>query len=591
MGWRYYGPVEGTIVEIDRSASDKPRITLEAVVLRDVSPERTPRRVRLSLHGDHPGAEPVPGLRVMTTGHLSPPSGPVEPGAFDFQRHSWFAGLGAVGYARVPLLVAAPAEGGARLAVTRIRMALSAAMQRALPGETGAFAAAVTTGDRSGMGPETIQTLRDSNLAHLLAISGLHMGLLTGFVFASFRMGLALVPPLALRVPAKKVAAVVALGAATIYLALSGGAVATERAYIMAVVMLVAVLLDRRAISLRSVALAAVIVLLLRPEALTGPGFQMSFAATLALVAVFDALRRREPPARRLPGWLRPVAAVLLTSFVAGMATAPFSAAHFNQTAHYGLMANLLSVPVMGSVVIPAAVVAALLWPLGLAPLALWVMGLGIDWILLVADRVASLGGAITLISSPPAAFLPIFSAGAVALVLWRGPWRLVGLAPMALAGALWVGADRPLGLVSDTGGLVGWMEEGGRALSRERGDGFVAEVWLENDGDAATQEEAAHRRGAEGWTSVALPGGGTLHHLPGKAGPDRAEDLCRLGDILVLNNAWGGSGLCTVLDPEALRETGAVALLDEGGALRIVTSRERSGRRLWNDEDVRSRE
>ena len=370
LGWRYYGPVEGTIVEIDRSGSDKPRITLEDVVLRDVAPDRTPHRVRLSLHGDWPGAEPVPGLRVMSTGHLSPPGGPVEPGGFDFARHAWFEGLGAVGYTRVPLLVAAPPEGGLRLLVTRARMALSAAVQSALPGETGAFAAAVTTGDRSGMSPETIEALRDSNLAHLLAISGLHMGLLTGFVFAALRCGLALVPPLALRLPAKKIAAVVALVAAAIYLALSGGSVATERAFVMVSVMLIAVLLDRRAISMRSVALAALVVLVLRPETLTGPGFQMSFAATLALVAAFGALRRRpgQPPRRRLPGWAKPVAAVLTSSFVAGMATAPFAAAHFNQLAHYGLVANLLSVPVMGSVVIPAAVVAALLWPVGSRP-------------------------------------------------------------------------------------------------------------------------------------------------------------------------------------------------------------------------------
>ena len=591
LGWRYYGPVEGTIVAIDRSASDKPRITLESVVLRDVSPDRTPNRVRLSMHGDWEGAEPVPGLRVMTTGHLSPPAGPVEPGGFDFQRHAWFDGLGAVGYSRVPLLVAGPPEGRLALLSTRIRMALSAGMQHALPGETGAFAAAVTTGDRSGMSPETIETLRDSNLAHLLAISGLHMGLLTGFVFAALRLGLAAVPLLALRVPAKKVAAVVALGAATVYLALSGGAVATERAYVMAVVMLVAVLLDRRAISLRSVALAAVIVLVLRPEALTGPGFQMSFAATLALVAVFDVLRRRDRDAWRLPKWTRPVTAVLLSSFVAGMATAPFSAAHFNQMAHYGLVANLLSVPVMGSVVIPAAVVAAVAWPFGLAPAALWVMGLGIDWILLVAQRVSALGGAVTLLPGPPPAFLPLFAAGSVFAVLWRGPLRLAGAVPMALGGALWLAADRPLGLISDTGGLVGWMEEGGRALSRPRGDGFVARIWLENDGDPASQEEAAARREeGEGWERTVLPGGGTLHHLPGKSGPGRAAPLCGLGDVLVLNHEWEGRGPCTVLDPRILRDTGAVAILATGEGLRLVTSREMAGSRLWNDEAVRAR-
>ena len=590
LGWRYYGPVEGTVVAVDRSGSDKPRLTLAEVVLRDVSPERTPHRVRMSLHGEGMGAEPVPGLRVMTTGHLSPPGGPVEPGGFDFARHSWFEGLGAVGYTRVPLLVAAPAEGGPSLLVTRARMRLSAAMQAALPGETGAFAAAVTTGDRSGMSPETIESLRDSNLAHLLAISGLHMGLLTGFVFAALRCGLALVPPLALRLPAKKIAAALALVVATIYLALSGGAVATERAYVMVVVMLVAVMLDRRAISMRSVALAAIVVLVLRPETLTGPGFQMSFAATLALVAVFGAMRRAPGSRRRrLPGWARPAAGVLLSSFVAGMATAPIAAAHFNQMAHYGLIANLLSVPVMGSVVIPAAVFAALLWPVGLAALPLWAMGLGIDWILLVAHHVSATAGAVTLVPSPPAAFLPILVAGAVFAALWRGPWRLLGAAPAALALLLWIGAERPAGLISESGGLVGWMTEDGRALSRMRGDGFVGRVWLENDGDAAAREVAAARvGGSEGWTRVALPDGRVLHHLHGKSGPDRAGPLCRDDAILVLSERWEGQGRCTVLDADALQEGGAVAILAEGGAIHLLSARDRAGRRLWNDEDVR---
>lgn len=590
LGWRYYGPVEGRVVEIDRSASEKPRVTLDRVVLRDVAPDRTPRRVRLSLHGDLAGTEPVPGLRVMTTGHLSPPGGPVEPGGFDFARHAWFEGLGAVGYARVPLLVAAPPDRGAGVLVTRARMAISGAIQKALPGQAGAFAAAVTTGDRSGLDEATAEALRDSNLAHLLSISGLHMALLSGFVFAALRLAIAAVPPLALRVPAKKAAAVCAIVAATIYLALSGGTPPPQRAYVMVLVMLVAVLLDRRAISLRSIALAALILLALTPEALVGPSFQMSFAATLALVAVFAALRDNRDRAPRLPRWARPVGGVLLTSFVAGMATAPFAAAHFNQMTHYGLLANLLSVPVMGSVVMPAAVVAAVLWPVGLAAPALWAMGLGCEWILLVGDKVAGLGGSVTHLPSPPPSFLPLLTLGALVVALWRGRGRLAGGAPLALAAALWLGSDRPPGLVSESGALVGWMGEEGRVLSRPRGDGFTARVWMENDGDPVPQAEAAARaEGGEGWQSVALPGGGVLHHLHGKSGPDRAPALCRDGAILVLSEPWAGGGPCTVLDPVALRELGSVALLRDGEGLRLVGAREAAGRRFWNDEAVRA--
>ena len=230
-------------------------------------------------------------MRVMTTGHLSPPSGPVEPGGFDFQRHAWFGQLGAVGYTRVPLIGLAVAAEDWKLWVFQIRMTISARVREVITGDVGGFAAAVTTGDRSGMSQEALSDLRASNTAHLLEISGLHMGLLSGFVFASLRLFLIFLPYLGPRIAARKIAAGGALLIAAAYLALSGGNVATERAFIMVADALIAIMLNRRAISLRAVAIAATIVLVLRPEALLGPGFQMSFAATTGLVAVFGWMR------------------------------------------------------------------------------------------------------------------------------------------------------------------------------------------------------------------------------------------------------------------------------------------------------------
>ncbi|MDP5360394.1 MAG: competence protein ComEC family protein, partial [Paracoccaceae bacterium] len=257
LGFRYYGPIEGRIVNIDRSASDATRLTLDQVVLARMAPERTPERVRVSVHGTQVYESFTPGDVVILTGHLSPPSGPAEPGGFDFQRHAWFLQLGAVGYTRTPVLrLAAPSPTDTATRIFTIRMSISNAVQKAMPGEAGAFAAAVMTGDRSGMGQETLANLRASNLAHLLAISGLHMGLLTGFVFAVVRYGLALVPGVALRWQTKKIAALCGLIVGAFYLALSGGNVATERAFIMVGVMLVAVLLNRRAVTLRAVAIA-----------------------------------------------------------------------------------------------------------------------------------------------------------------------------------------------------------------------------------------------------------------------------------------------------------------------------------------------
>lgn len=334
-----------------------------------------------------------------------------------------------------------------------------------MPGEAGAFAAAVMTGDRSGMGRETMDALRGSNLAHLLAISGLHMGLLTGFVFAAVRVGFACAPRLTLAFPARKWAAVVALSAGAFYLALSGGNVATQRAFIMVATMFIALMMDRRAVTLRSVAVAALVVLVLHPEALTEPGFQMSFAATTALVAAFGLLR--DLPAWRLPRWSQGAVALFVSSLVAGAATAPFSAAHFNQLAHYGLLANLLAVPVMGMVVMPMAVLAACLFPVGLSGLALVPMRWAIEWIMGVARFVAGLDGAVGNVVSPGPMVLPLIALGGLFAILWRGRGRLAGLAVLAAGLVLWSMAERPPILVSPTGGLVGVMTPQGRVLNK----------------------------------------------------------------------------------------------------------------------------
>ncbi|MGX9354427.1 ComEC/Rec2 family competence protein [Roseobacteraceae bacterium S113] len=581
LEFRYYGPIEGRVVGLDRSASGAIRVTLADVRLSRMDPERVPRHVRVSLHSetDQP---PMPGARIMTTGHLSPPGGPTEPGGFDFQRHTWFLSLGAVGYTRVPLLLADPERAGA--GVFGIRMALSDYVQEAIPGDAGGFAAAITTGDRSGLTPEVTQNLRDTNLAHLLAISGLHMGLLTGFIFGSLRLVLALTP-LSNIWPARKFAALGALAVGVVYLALSGGNVATERAFVMVAVALAAVILDRRAISLRSVAVAALIVLALRPEALLSPGFQMSFSATIALVAAFGALTGS--PLSRGPGWSRPVLALFVSASVAGFATLPFAAAHFNRMASFGLIANLVAPPVMGTVVVPAGVLATLLAPLGLDGIGFWIMQQGLGWILAVASTVAAWEGAVRHIPAPPGQVLPLLAIGALAVVLISGLGRWAGLLPFVAGLLIWVNSERPTVLIADTGTLVGVLTEEGRALTKERGAGFVARNWLENDGDGVAQAEAAARWQDAAKVKAVEVAGTWILHASGKRALASLES-CPEGYILVASTDVSDPWPCRVLDPRALRESGAIALHARAGALHEKTARQVAGTRLWNDTQTR---
>lgn len=588
LGFRYYGPVEGRIVAIDRSQSDAVRLTLDRVVLARMDALRTPALVRVSLHGEQGYIDPEPGQVVTMTAHLSPPSGPVEPGGFDFQRMAWFQGLGAVGYTRTPVLLGADAhEGAAGLWVYRQRVEISAAVQDRLEGPSGAFAAAIITGDRSGMDRDSLDALRASNLAHLLAISGMHMGILAAFIFATVRYGLALFPYVALRFPTKKIAAVVAIVVAAGYLAMSGGNVSTERAFVMVAVMLVAVLFDRRALTLRGVAIAALIVLVLRPEALFGPGFQMSFAATTALVAVFAVMRDAE--FHQIPKWLKPIGAVFISSLVAGLATAPFAAFHFNQIAQFGLAANLLSVPLMGTVVMPAAVVAAVLAPLGLEMVGLWVMDLGLRWILGVAHFVAGLDGSLRHVVTPGPEVLAIITLAGVFILLWRGWLRWGAVLPMMIGFMLWQVAERPAILASDSGSLIGVMTDAGRDVSKERGEGFAATSWLENDGAPVAQEVAYRRDGLieDGRTVWAEVGDSRILNVRGATAWAQVQG-CGGADIIITNQDAAPREGCTVYDITRLRQTGALAGWVEDGALTLISVRDHSGVRLWNSAAAR---
>jgi competence protein ComEC len=524
------------------------------------------------------------GRTVLVTARLSAPESAAEPGGFDFRRMAWFMQLGAVGYTSSPVVTwALPGLWDA--SINRLRNRLSAGIMAQVAGDAGAFASGALTGDQSQITAQVVNDLRVSSLAHLLAISGMNMAFLTGFVFALIRYGLALVPPVALRINTKKAAAILAFGAALFYLVLSGANVATTRAFLMVSLLLGSVLLDRRVLTLRSVALAALILLIWQPESLLAPGFQLSFAATIALIAGYAPAERflRD---KGLSGWLVPVAMMVVTSGMAGLATAPFSAATFNQMTAYGLLANLLTVPVM-SVLMGAGAVAALLAPVGLAAPALVVMGWAAQWILGVAHWIAGLNGAITPVPQPGPWVIPLITLGALWALIWQGRARLLGMAPLALAFGLWVTAERPALLISSDGVLAGVLGPQGRALSASRGAGFSAESWLADDGDLALQGEAATRVGFLGEkTQRAFQINGLRGVvLSGKEAGANVAAACAVADIVVLPARFGPAPLrpkgCTVIDATLLRQSGALAgVLQDDGLLLVPVHR---ATRIWS--------
>ncbi len=584
----YYGPVYGRIIGLDRSATNAPRVLLDQIYLPEFAESNTPERVRLSLHGYIPDDTLAAGARIAVTASLSPPSPPIEPGGFDFRRMAWFMQLGGVGYTRNPAIPAHPeVEHNFKVWLFSLRMQLSAKIKSSIVGQNGAFAAAIITGDRSDINPDILVSLRASNLAHLLAISGLHMGMLSGFVFALFRYGFAIYPYLALRIRPKKLSAGLAIIAGAGYLMLSGASVATQRAFIMTAVVLFAVILDKPAFTLRAVALAAFIVLLIKPYSLLEAGFQMSFAATTALISAYEWLNKRQVWRYLSRGkwkFAKPVIALLFTSAVAGAATAPISAFHFNQVSQYGLVANLLAVPIMGLLVMPSTVIAFILTPFGLAKYAYWVMGEGIGAILTVAEYFSNLEGAVTNIKSASGMVLAGIAIGGLVLFLWKGRGRFMGVVLLASTVLIWSSSSRPTVLLSGDGRMFGLLTEFGRVVNKPRGSGYAVRIWLENDGDSATQIEAALREGVYGDKHNAisdLPNGWRIYLYLGDD-TDVADTNCTEKTVLVASKLTGASGSCIVIDKNYLRRSGAISInMNEGNPI-LEHSRDTARNRPW---------
>lgn len=460
--------ITGSVTEVEILPEGR-RVTLAAARIGEGDP--LPRSLRVRLRADDP-ARPVPGDIITLRAVLRAPGAPVVPGAWDFQRTAYFAGMGASGTALGPVTVVPRPAGVPGFALLRAR--LEARVQEAIPGPAGAVAAALLTGSQAAIPRPEIAAMRDSGLAHLLSVSGLHMAIVMGAVFATIRLLVALVPWLALRVPGKAVAALGALAAGAGYTLLTGAQIPMQRCLVMGVLVTLALLAGRRALTVRSLALAAAVVLLVAPAELLGPSFQMSFAAVLALAAGYEALRGRLAAMAAGGGWRRrlvlAVVGLMLTSVLAGAATAPYGLHHFGRLQIYGVVANAIAVPLTSLVVMPAGMIALVLMPLGLEAPALWAMGQGVEAILATARLVAAWPEAAPVLPPIPGAALGLATLGFCWLALWRGAVRLAGVPMMVGALAAGMLAQPPDLLVTADGRLIALRTAEGVFLQEQPG-------------------------------------------------------------------------------------------------------------------------
>ena len=585
--------ISGFVADADNRGNSKRIIVVELDSATNIPEGEMPRRVRISsFHAE----SVLIGDYVSMKARLSPLPMPVSPGAFDYGRDLYFQSIGATGQSSTEPTIEikdVPYKFVIRRFFHAMRSAMGARITSVIPGPLGAFANAVITGERAAIPKEMNTSLQISGLAHILSISGLHMTLVAGGVFWVVRAFLALFPYLALRYPIKKWAAVAALVVGLIYMLLADSGSATERSYIMIAVMFFAMLVDRPAVSLRNLAISAILILVVTPEESMGASFQMSFLAVMGLAAFFEWWHQRPVDMKKIAAsrtqrfilstW-KHVAGSVMTTLVAGGLSSMAAAYHFGRMAPYGTIANGLSLPVVGILVMPPALASAMLMPFGLEELPLKVMEFGLKITMWISDLVASWPGANVLIPKPALTSIVVMVLGSAILCIGVGRFRFLGVVMMSVGLASSQLAQRPQILIEERGSNVAVLDEQGHYVFADPSKGkFAGEKWLQSNGEITTMAAASQLAGwvcAEGMCFADV-GEKSIGYIHSQTAPDWT---CPPVDIIIadfpLHHACAEATIR--IDRFDVWRHGAHAITINRGAIKIQTAKGEQRDRPW---------
>jgi competence protein ComEC len=534
--------ITGTVTMVEAKLPRGQRLTIANPTIAGLAPAETPAVIRIRTMSSKSLA--APGDRIRIKVNLSPPAKPALPGGFDYARTAWFDSIGAVGYA-----FAAPTiEGHAgtnsfsqwyHRGIENIRQAIAVRIRRVLSGETGEIALALITGERGGITAETNNAFKNSGLFHILSISGLHMVIAAGAVFYSVRLLLAALPMIALTMPIKKIAAMIGIVSAIAYLAISGVQFATVRSAVMILIIFGAILIDRPALALRNVAMAAFLILAVYPESLLDAGFQMSFAAVTALIASHEWLSRllgRDSKPHPAMHVLKFFGEIIASTLVASAAVAPFAAYNFHQSQQYAVLGNMIAIPICNLIVMPAALVGMVLMPFGLESIGLVPMGWGIDGMTRCANLVGALPGAVGHLPAIPELAFVLMLVGGLWFLLWQTRIRLLGAALVGIGLLIAPWMPKPDILIGQKGLLVAVRDASGKLMALPgKGAKYDLDRWLEYDGDSRTARDA---KTGEAFNCDAI---GCVANVKGAIvaiaqHPAASTDDCLNADVVVLD-------------------------------------------------------
>ena len=572
--------------------------------------DKIPRRVRVTTRKT---PDVSAGDFVALKARLLPPSHAAMPGGYDFARDAYFAGVGAVGSALGAIRIVAPPRDATMrqrfdAAIDHARNRLALRVDAIIGGDAGAIAAAMVTGKRDFLSNDARDLIREAGIFHIITISGVQMTLVAGIFFVATRRLLALSPMLALNYPIKKWAALVAMAGSLFYDIATGSRVGTERALVMTLIVLSAVVMDRRALTMRNLAFAVFAVVAIEPEAILGVSFQLSFAAVAALVAVMEARLAemeagqddypRKRAAEAAPGLfldlLHKPLALLVATACATSATASFMAYHFHDVSPYVLIGNPLTLTVIEFFAVPGALIGAALYPLGLdAPIWLYV-GAGIKFILWVARFIAAAPGSTVHLRAFAPFALPFLALAVMSATIWRTWTFRASAIPLAVIGVLGaMNGPRYDVIVPPSGEQAAVRDADGLLqIVGKRLNAFAAEQWLAADGDG---REPADARDANAPCDrlgcvAALPEGESLSLVIDRMAFD--EDCARAEIVVSAFIAPADCAAKFVLDQRALARLGAVGLSwsDEKGFI-LTSDRSTEQNRPWSPAPPRARD
>jgi competence protein ComEC len=604
--------LEGFIEEMD-FRREGARFLLRLTSAEGMKPVEMPYRVRLTIRRTPPFEA---GTYVRLKARLLPPSHASLPGGYDFARDAWFMRLGGVGNVLGAVTVAQPPAPPGPLmaamnAIDRGRNALARRVDQIVGGDAGAIAAAMVTGKRDLLSDDAKEVIREAGIFHIITISGVQMTLVAAIFFVGLRRLLALSPTLALQRPIKKWAAAFAIAGAVFYDIATGSRVGTERALIMTMIMLAAVIFDRQALTMRNLGFAALIVMLIEPEAILGASFQLSFAAVAALVAVYEArmsnlARERDDrvhhaaiPVRENGFWgrLAPVrewlrhgpGALLFATFCATSATASFMAYNFHELSPYVLIGNPLTLLIIELFAVPGALLGTLLYPLGLDAWVWHFVGAGVSFIMWAARFIGSLpGSTIHLPAFAPWAIV-FLALGVLSAVIWRTLIFRLSAVPLVLIGLSGAvsGPDFDVA-VAATGDAVALRGPDGQlSVIGRRPSAFAAEQWLRADADGRLARAAMVKEACDKWGCVGhLKDGRAVSIVTDKNA--FAEDCIRAAVIVTPLFAPGGCAAPLIIDHDRLRQTGALTLKIAGDGLLTRAARAPGEDRPWSRPPAR---